>query len=217
MIELVTFDLDGTIIDDEWAHEKAKTKIARELGAEGDLNLNFFVGRSNRLFWKNVLDTYHIEGQNIENLVERQFRGVAEYIEEVNQPESPGLTEALKYLKHKGCKVAITSGSDEYFVLSVLKHLHVEQYFDYKITKNHVTSVKPNPDIYLAALKMANVPGNLAIGVEDSTSGCMALKAAGMGCTVGFTNRGSNPQDLSIADCTIPDLTGLISIYEKLA
>ena len=217
MIELVTFDLDGTIIDDEWAHEKVKIRVARDLGADGDLSLSYFVGRSNRLFWKNVLDKYQIQGQDIENLVEQQFRGVAEYIKERNQPESPGLTEALKYLKSKGCKIAVASGSDEYFVNAVLEHLHVEQYFDYKITKNHVTHVKPDPDIYLTALRMADVSGSNAIGVEDSTSGCMALKAAGMGCTVGFTNEGKNPQDLSIADCVIPDLTGLIPIYEGLS
>ena len=215
MIELVTFDLDGTIIDDEWAHEKAKTSIARSLGAEGDLSLSYFVGRSNRLFWKNVLDKYHIEGQNIEELVEEQFKRVAEYIEEADQPESPGLTEALKFLKSRGCKIAVASGSDEYFVMSLLGHLHIEQYFDYKITKNHVTCVKPDPDIYLAALRMADTQGTHAMGIEDSTSGCMSLKAAGMGCTVGFSNYGKNPQDLTIADYIIPDHTGIIPIFES--
>ena len=63
MLKLVTFDLDGTIIDDEWAHEQAKIEIAKGLGATGDLSLSHFTGRSNRLFWENVYEAFQLPGK----------------------------------------------------------------------------------------------------------------------------------------------------------
>ena len=36
-IQYAVFDLDGTIIDSEWAHEQAKTSIIAELGGQEDM------------------------------------------------------------------------------------------------------------------------------------------------------------------------------------
>lgn len=211
--KLITFDLDGTVIDDEWAHEQAKSLIAKELGSADDLNLSYYTGRSNRLFWKSVCDKLNIEG-NLEKLTERQFREVLRLVKESGQPESVGLTETLKYLKEKGYTVAITTGSDEFFVDGIMEHLGITDYFDVKITKDHVTCVKPDPDIYLAAQRFAGVESERSWGIEDSTSGCEALKRAGMIC-VGYANGGKNPQDLSKADYIVDEISGLIDILEK--
>lgn len=215
MLKLVTFDLDGTIIDDEWAHARAKADIAKKLGAEGDLDLEYYVGRSNRLFWAHVIEKFGLPEQNIEELVEQQFTLVAQYVQEVRQPESPGLTELLNYLKQNGYTTAVTSGSDVSFVDKILEYLGVLKLFDVKVTKNDVHAVKPDPDIYLTAQRFADIDGCHAIGIEDSTSGCMALKRAGM-LSVGFTDNNKNPQDLSGADHRINTLSELIPILESI-
>lgn len=204
--------MDGTLIDDEWAHEQAKTEIAHSIGADGDLELPAFTGKSNRKFWQHVLDKFGLCG-DVDDLTERQFRRVLELCVEKRQPASYGLTEAVKNLKAKGIKVAITSGSDEHFVDEILELLDLEPYFDIKVSKEQVKEVKPSPDIYLKALEFAGISAEHAIGVEDSNSGCSALHAAGMRC-IGYTNRGANPQSLAEADVKIETMLELIEMVE---
>lgn len=211
-IKLVTFDMDGTLIDDEWAHEQAKTEIAHDIGADGDLDLPMFTGRSNRKFWEHILNKFGIDG-DIEELTRRQFDRVYELCTERKQPASHGLAEAVKYLKSKGIMIAITSGSDEFFIDNILDYLELTPYFDVKVFKELVNDVKPAPDIYLRAQELAGVPAECAVGVEDSNSGCTALHAAGMKC-IGYTNGGGNPQSLAAADVKISTMLELMELIE---
>ena len=213
-IKMVTFDLDGTIIDDEWAHEQAKTEIAASFGVTSDLQLSKFTGHCNRLFWESVCSNAGVT-EDIESLVNRQFRRVMELVLEKKQPESTGLSETMKYLKDNGYTVALTSGSDVFFVDDIMDYLNIRQFVDVKVTKDHVKKVKPDPDVYLTAQRMAGFEGWQCIGVEDSVAGCRALKAAGM-TSLGYTNKGKNPQDLSVADYRIEVMTDIIPLLEKL-
>ncbi len=211
-IQLVTFDMDGTLIDDEWAHEQAKVEIAKSIGVTEDLHLSEFTGHSNRKFWQFVLDTFHADG-DIEDLTNRQFNRVLELVKEKNYPESYGLTAALKHLRSMGIKTGITSGSDVFFVDEILDFLHLTDLFDIKVSKEYVREVKPSPDIYLKALEFAGVEGKYAVGIEDSNSGCAALHGAGMKC-IGYTNQGKNPQSLAEADIKIQTMLELIDIIQ---
>lgn len=215
MLKLITFDLDGTIIDDEWAHSKAKTELSRTLGAMGNLDLDYYIGRSNREFWNHVLNKFSLPPHDIEDLVAKQFSLVSQYIREAKQPKTPGLAELLTYLKKNGYVTAVTSGSDVSFVDDILDYLDLLGLFDLKVTKEYVKHVKPAPDIYLAAQRLSGFPGDMALGIEDSKSGCMALKNAGMLC-VGFTDNGKNHQDLSVADHRIDTMLDLLPVLQKL-
>lgn len=205
--------MDGTTIDDEWAHERAKIEIAKSIGAEGDLHLSEFTGRSNRKFWQFVLDTFHVDG-DVEELTAMQFNRVYELVKEYRYPESFGLTETLKYLRSSGIKTALTSGSDIFFVDNMLDYLNLSELFDIKVSKEYVKEVKPAPDIYLKALDLAGVSGEHAIGVEDSNSGCSALHAAGMRC-IGYMNEGKNPQSLHEADLKVSRMPEIKQIVQR--
>ena len=67
--------MDGTLIDDEWAHEQAKSEIAHAIGADGDLDLAAYTGRSNRMFWQHILDKFGLTG-DVDVLTEKQFHRV---------------------------------------------------------------------------------------------------------------------------------------------
>lgn len=215
VIQMITFDLDGTIIDDEWAHEQAKVEIARSFGVTSDLELSKFTGRSNRLFWETVCRNANVVG-DIEELTNRQFHRVMELILQYHQPESRGLTETFQYLKKAGYTVALTSGSDVFFVDEIMDYLNIREYIDVKVTKDHVRAVKPDPDVYLTAQRMGGHKAEACLGVEDSIAGCQALHGAGM-ISVGYTNHGRNPQNLSLADYRIEDMTDLIPLLERIS
>ncbi len=213
-IDLAVFDLDGTIIDSEWAHEEAKRAIIAELGGQTNIDIGYYTGRSNRLFWQAVLDDLG-RTADVDELVRRQFAHVTRALSRVGQGESPGLSELLGYLKRRGIAAAVCSGSEAYFVRDILRHLDVEPYFDVVVSGNDALRLKPDPDIYLAALRKAGVPAARALAVEDSLSGCLAVRAAGM-CCVGYTANGRNPQDLSGADWRVADMAQVIGIIAAL-
>lgn len=213
-IDLAVFDLDGTIIDSEWAHEEAKRAIMAELGGQAEIDIRYYTGRSNRLFWQTVLSRMGVEG-DVDDLVRRQFAHVAGALSRAGQSESPGLSELLRYLKKNGIRTAVCSGSEEYFVRGILRHLNVEAYFDVVVSGNDAQNLKPAPDIYLAALRKAGARAERALAVEDSLSGCLAVHAAKMRC-VGYTAGGENPQDLSEADWRVANMAEIIGILQSI-
>ncbi len=206
-VKLVVFDLDGVILDSEWAHEVAKISVCRSHGIPVPEDLREYIGRSNRVFWRHALDGAGMDG-DVDQLVREQFAMVMEELQRKQEPESPGLTSLLKRLTENGVRAAVSSGSEEYFIRQILDYLGVTQYFSCIITGNDIVNLKPAPDIYLAALRLSGIPAENAVAVEDSRAGCQAAQTAGLRCA-GYTNRGENPQDLSKADCRIRELPEL--------
>jgi HAD superfamily hydrolase (TIGR01509 family) len=209
-IKLMVFDLDGTIIDSEWAHESAKKTIYTQLGVKEDIDLAFFTGRSNRFFWETILDRFDLRG-DVDDLVRRQFEIVMWELKNAHQLESPGLSSLLNELKSHGIKMAVSSGSEEYFIKDMLNYLRIMNFFDFIITGNDIANLKPSPDIYLASLSKSGIHADYAVAVEDSFAGCQAVKSAGL-CCIGYTKGGKNPQDLKKADYTINDFFELIEL-----
>jgi HAD superfamily hydrolase (TIGR01509 family) len=213
-IQLVVFDLDGVIIDSEWAHEAAKMRIRSEMGISSPIDLAAFTGTSNRVFWQTVLAEAGLEG-DVDDLVRRQFAYVLEELKKADQPEMPGLSDLLQFLERNGIKVAVSSGSEEYFIRSILEHLRITAYFDVIVTGNDMVELKPAPDIYLAALRFSGVSADRALTIEDSKAGCQAAQAAGMKC-IGYTNGGKNTQDLSRAEYRVDHIRDTEDIILKL-
>ena len=210
-VKLVVFDLDGVILDSEWAHEAAKIAVCRRHGIPVPANLRDYIGRSNRVFWRDARDAAGMDG-DVDQLVREQFAMVMEELQRKGEPESPGLSELLELLTGQGVRAAVSSGSEEYFIRQILDYLGISRYFSCIITGNDIVNLKPAPDIYLAALRLSGVPAQNAVAVEDSRAGCQAAQAAGLRCA-GYTDQGKNPQDLSRADCRIgrlPELAGIL-------
>ncbi len=212
-IQLVVFDLDGTIIDSEWAHEVAKSKICKELGVTQEIPLSKYTGRSNRLFWTDMLVMMGQTG-DVEELVKQQFAIVLDELHKASQLESAGLTMLLQFLKEHGITLGVSSGSEKHFIQAILDYLNISEYFDFMVTGNDIVHLKPAPDIYLAALKVSKIQSEFALALEDSKAGCQAAKAAGLLC-IGYSNHGNNPQNLSDATYRIDDMREAMLLFVK--
>lgn len=213
-IKLVAFDMDGTMLDNEWAHARANEQIARELGVELPQNVRP-CGYSVREYWQSICQNEGIQA-DVEQLAQQHFQKTMDVIKEAKVPEMPGLGRVLRSLKESGRQVAITSSSDESFVREVADYLGVTPYIDFFVTKDQVTRLKPAPDIYLEALRLAGVKAEQALGVEDSVPGCRALREAGLH-SVGFLNEGSNFQgDRLESDYRIERMDELYTLVENL-
>lgn len=61
-----------------------------------------------------------------------------------------------------------------------LKRLKLLKYFDYIVTADLVENIKPEPDLFLKAIELANVEKKNAIIIEDSKNGLIAGMRAGI-------------------------------------
>ena len=101
--------------------------------------------------------------------------------------------------------MAIASSSPRLFIENVIQKIGVAEYFSIWISGEEVKHSKPEPDIFLKAAELLNVNPQACAVIEDSSSGTIAAKRAGMKC-IGYRNLNSGNQDLSQADYIIEEI-----------
>jgi HAD superfamily hydrolase (TIGR01509 family) len=94
----------------------------------------------------------------------------------------PGVERCLVEARALGIPVAVASSSSRDWVEGHLARVGLRAAFDAVFCKDDVPAVKPEPDLYLAALRAFGVPPRVALAFEDSANGVTAAKRAGMVC-----------------------------------
>ena len=80
-------------------------------------------------------------------------------------------------LKKKNIKMAVASSTRYERVLSNLKSIKVDHYFDAIIGGDQIQHGKPAPDIFLKAVELLGVSKEDALVLEDSKNGILAAHA----------------------------------------
>lgn len=94
----------------------------------------------------------------------------------------PGAKELLDYLKQRGIKIALASGTSRPSVEHHLKEVGVLDVFDATVCGTEVENGKPAPDIFLETARQLGVNPKDCFVFEDSENGVRAAAAAGMKC-----------------------------------
>ncbi|MED1864589.1 HAD family hydrolase [Fictibacillus nanhaiensis] len=181
MIKALIFDFDGTILDTETQHYNAFQELYQEHGSDLPLEV-----------WGECIGTHsdfnpyeYLERQIDKKLdhnvlrakkTERALALIAE------QRELPGILDYLEAAKELGLKVGLASSSSRKWVEEHLERIGLMHYFEVIKTADDVEKVKPDPALYLEAVKALNIKPHEAIAFEDSVNGSMAAKKAGLYC-----------------------------------
>jgi HAD superfamily hydrolase (TIGR01509 family) len=210
MVRALIFDCDGVLADTEryghlpafnqtfaefhltahWSEEEYGEKLRIAGGKE----------RMASLFTDTFVRENHLptdrEGQQ-QALAQWHKRKTAIYTDLVasgHLPGRPGVARVVNAAVQAGWKLAVASTSAEASVRAVLEHVvGAENAAHFAVLAGDiVTSKKPAPDIYLAALQRLDVPPDDALVVEDSRNGLLAAVNAGLRCVV---TRSSYTQD----------------------
>ncbi len=198
-IKAVIFDFDGLMVDTEWPAFLAWTEIYREHGHVLDLReWVACVGASYAAF-DPVTRLAELTGKTFEREVligDKERRK----IEECNRLAAlPGVVDRLKEAKVLGIKAAVASSSSLAWVDGHLSRLKLKDHIELIRTRDHVTRIKPHPDLYLAAAAGLGVEPEACVVFEDSLNGVKAAKAAGMTCYA-IPNRVTSQLDFGEAD-----------------
>ena len=214
-IKAIIFDQDGVIIDTERdGHRVAFNKTFKEFGFDFQWDVNYYhellqiAGGKERMrhhlhtkgFGREVKPEK--EDELIKAMHKRKTEIFIELIKEGALPLRPGIKRIMKEAMNRGLKVGICTTSNEKAAHAVAYEILKDIKFDFVLAGDVVKKKKPDPEIYLLALKKGGLKAEECIVVEDSRNGLLAAKAAGMNVVV-TTNHYTEKENLREADIIV--------------
>ncbi len=177
--DAVIFDMDGVIVDSEPYHDQSFLEVWKEMGYGDCHGMHFpdFYGRSDRVLWKTFIEKHH-PPQSIEELIGLREERLIQLLRD-EQPIFDGVPELGQCLA-KRFPLAVGSGSAHRIIDEVLAMRDLRRYFRCTVSSEDVEQPKPAPDIFLLAAKRLGVEPAKCCVIEDTVSGVLAGKAAGM-------------------------------------
>lgn len=182
MIKAVIFDLDGVIVSTDDCHFRAWKRMADEEGIYFDRGINNRLRGVSRMASLDIVlerSKREYSEREKQELAERKNKYYKELICELTPDDIlPGVMDKLENLKENGIKIAIGSSSKNTPI--ILKQIGLDGYFDAVSDGNNITHSKPDPEVFLKAAEMLNIPPEDCMIVEDADAGIEAGKRAGM-------------------------------------
>lgn len=183
-LQLVIFDMDGLLFDTERIYFRAFQRAAKELGYDFPFETYLKVVGVTDEKGKEILSSIYGEGAKILKAFHRYPPLVDQIVEEEGIPIKPGVHQLLDTLDEMGIKKCIASSSPPEVIERNIKKTGLDDRFDFLISGTEVKHGKPSPDIFLEAMKRANVKNEKALVLEDSYHGLQAAVRAGIRCII---------------------------------
>ncbi|QTD39250.1 HAD family phosphatase [Polaribacter batillariae] len=202
-IKCVIFDMDGVIIDSEEIHKKAYYETFASLGVHvSDKLYKSFTGASTINAFQKLVAHFNLD-KNPETLVlDKRKRYVNFFENDPNLHLVENVEEIIKYFYQKGLTLILASSSAMVNINRVFNRFNLNNYFAAKISGADLKESKPNPEIFNKAAKLANVPKENCMVIEDSDNGIKAANDANI-FVFGYANKLSEGQTLKNADAVI--------------
>lgn len=212
----VIFDMDGVLIDSEPAYLEMNLKMFERFGIKmDDENYKTLVGMPSVPMWKLLKEKYDLKN-DVSDFIHYEKKRMLEILDSdiITKPVD-GISELIETLENNNIKLSVASSSAKDNVNFVLEKLKIKDKFEFIISGEEVINGKPSPDIFLKVSDHFNVSSAYCFVIEDSANGIKAANSAGMK-SLGFTNNGTNKQDLSDAQIIINafDYTGREKILD---
>lgn len=213
--KLVIFDCDGVLVDSVMAH----SEVMSDNFARYDLHMSPVevrdvlgagkmseIGESAKKLGAKLPD--HWLDEIYTEIFDRLRQGV-ELI--------PYVKDVVERVTDAGIPICVASnGSVEKMKIMLGSSGLLDMFDDAIFSAHDVKSWKPEPGLFLHALKTMNVNPNECVVIEDSPTGADAAQRAGIKC-LGYAAE-TNPSDLTAFDAHIfhdmrhvPDLIGITS------
>ncbi len=179
MLELVIFDLDGTLVDTVTDVHISLNLALKQIGLQ-EISLQSAkraIGPGPDEFLIHVLGK---ENMHHGEEFQQAFRPI--YWERCTDHAIPfeGIVPLLNSLREKGIKLAVATNKAKRGTDPMLKALHLDDYFDLILSRDDVERPKPFPDMLLKACEQLNVFPRNALMVGDTDNDILASRDAGV-------------------------------------
>lgn len=191
-IEALAFDLEGTIVDVEFAHHQAHILSAKDVGIILSLEncfklLPHFIGGPDEKVAEDIsaLAAQRGLGTIDPKYVLKQKRAYYhKLLSELPIQPRAGFIEFFQAIKKMGLKYAIGSLTDEIQAKILLERSGIRELFGDSniILREHVKNLKPAPDVWIETARRTGInPANQLI-FEDSPRGIQGAMQIGAYC-----------------------------------
>ena len=202
----VIFDMDGVIVHSNPTHKKAIQIFCEKHDQNVSQTFleNRVYGRTNAEWIPELFgEISDVQLKKLADEKEQIFRDMFSPKEHIVD----GLHEFLDRLKENNVPMAVATSAPRENADYILSRLFITDYFDVILDSSHVTSGKPDPEVYLKSSKALNRKPTNCIVFEDSVSGVAAGRKAGayvIGVTTTHTKK-----ELAACSLVINDFTDL--------
>lgn len=196
--------MDGLLIDTEPVWRSAEKEVFAHLGielTEADL-LDSTGVRIDEL----AAVRLPLDGPRPAEVADRITNQVVDYVKRVGVP-MPGVPEAIALFGRSDLRLAIASSSPKRLIDAVCTRLRL--HVDVRCSALDEAQGKPAPDVYLAAARRLGLSPARCLALEDSPSGVLAAKDAGMTCVAVPDPLLTGDPRYRRADLVLPSLTEL--------
>ncbi len=218
MIQALIFDFDGLILDTETPEVQIWQELYARYGQEFPLDewvhtvVGATVANLDPIARLELLTGLRLDHQALQEQAQRTRLEL-----QVVSPPLPGVADYLDSARRLGLRMAVASSSPHAWVDGYLRRLGFYDLFDAVLCREDAPRIKPDPDLFLAALSALRVRADQALAFEDSPNGVKAAKAAGLrvvGVPNSITARlGPLPADLTLTSLSDLALPGLLSRF----
>ncbi|MEM4992274.1 HAD-IA family hydrolase [Priestia sp. SB1] len=179
MIKAVIFDFDGLMIDTESLWFDAYYSVAKEeFGIEIKIEEFALAVGISEVPYLELIEKQVGHPIDRPSFLEKTTRFFKENVQSIQPRE--GVEEYLQYAKTNNLSIGLATSSTLDWVEKFLKQFNFYYYFSVIKTYDIVGTKKPNPKVYLEALKGLGVRASEAIAFEDSLNGYKAATGAGI-------------------------------------
>lgn len=231
-LELVIFDLDGTLIDSNGTHNEIDIELVRSFG-ESKSSEEILKERNNIFKKNNTGDIYLNYCEYLKNkynldlskeeILQLRRNLAKRFLKEIKY--KPDADKIIKYLKSQNIKLALGTVSrraDLNIYINENEHIrskcNLQEYFDFIVTKDDVTLKKPNPEVYNKIIQEFKINDlSKCIVVEDSLSGVLAAKNANLKVIEIYDKYADKDRERinELADYNVANFKELIEMLKK--
>lgn len=186
-IKAFIFDMDGLLVESEEYWDGARAKFVKKHGGRwNERDQKNVMGLNSREWAEYIKKKFKIDEPE-EEIIRKVKRLVLALYKNKGIPLIEGAPALLKKISrkrippHKKCyPIAVATSSPKEIVEYVLKKSGLGDYVSTIVSSDEVKRGKPYPEVYLKTAKLlAEKPQNILV-FEDSPSGVLSAKTAGM-------------------------------------
>lgn len=230
-LELIMFDLDGTLIDSNGSNNDLDCKLVEFLTNE-EVDCEEVIKRRDEVLKNSNSNDIYLDYCEF---LRKQFNSsfskeqILNHRREMSREMSKtinlksGADKILKYLKKTNKLLALATVSRRETLdiyekenENINKYFKFSECFDYILTKEDVINKKPNPEVYNKIVSRFNLDKKKCLIIEDSLSGVQAAKNAGITVAVVYDKyNDKDRQEINkLADYKFENFEQLIDFLE---